>query len=326
MARVVRLFDLPHAEARRLLAESAAPVHLGVNPVEYHGPHLSLHNDRLVSQGLAADLHDALFGEREPFVVACDLELGAEPASGPGSRHASSAALREAITEAVRSLYELGARRLVVHTFHGGTLHNHAIHEGVQLMERLGGRALAPFAHVLRAMVRFDVSLFDDALAALTCPEAERRDVRERLRFDFHAGWLETSLALHYAPESVSDVRLGLPPGPSLGEDAALARAATLAKRLGRDGLAAELEFLATASTWTRVRPFPGYTSRPDLASAEAGARIGRLFVARYAEATRAVLAGAERSPAPPFAFMRALTLDGRLDPTAVPQAEVLRF
>lgn len=323
MPRVVSLLDLPHERARRLLSQTQAPVHLFVNPVEYHGPHLSLHNDRLVSQGLAASLHEALFGDREPYVVAGDLELGAEPASGPGSRHASAGALREAITEAVRALYELGARRLVIHTFHGGTIHNHAIHDGVRLMERLGGRALAPFSEVLHAMVRFDVALFDRALAALACDEAARRDVRERLRFDFHAGWLETSIALHYAPESVSDVRAELPPGPVLEADPALARAAALAARLGRDGLAAELSFLATASTWTRVRPFPGYTSRPDLASADAGAHIAELFVARYVEATRDVLYGRGRSPAPPFAFLRALTLDGRLDPTFVPLEHV---
>ena len=33
-----------------------------VNPVEYHGPHLSLHNDAVITRGVARDLHAALGG------------------------------------------------------------------------------------------------------------------------------------------------------------------------------------------------------------------------------------------------------------------------
>ena len=48
----VRVFDLPHSRARALLA-TGAPVYLSVNPVEFHGPHLSLHNDLVVSRALS---------------------------------------------------------------------------------------------------------------------------------------------------------------------------------------------------------------------------------------------------------------------------------
>ncbi|MFN7132430.1 MAG: hypothetical protein ACK4N5_10120, partial [Myxococcales bacterium] len=63
---MIQLLDLPQSEARRLIAAHAgesgrAPVYLTVNPVEYHGPHLSLHNDRLVSEGLVRALHARLF-------------------------------------------------------------------------------------------------------------------------------------------------------------------------------------------------------------------------------------------------------------------------
>ena len=77
---MIRLFDLPHSEARRLLS-SGAPVFLPVNPVEYHGPHLSLHNDRLISAGLMRDLHAGLAMKYDwPLLVADDLEVGVEPA------------------------------------------------------------------------------------------------------------------------------------------------------------------------------------------------------------------------------------------------------
>ena len=44
MTAVFDPLSMPHAEAREALA-TGAPVFLCVNPVEYHGPHLSLRQD-----------------------------------------------------------------------------------------------------------------------------------------------------------------------------------------------------------------------------------------------------------------------------------------
>ncbi|HEY4219853.1 MAG TPA: hypothetical protein VGO62_00890, partial [Myxococcota bacterium] len=66
-APIIDVNDLPHSEARRALS-SGAPVFLLVNPVEFHGPHLPLHNDELIALGLARDLHERLFGAH-PFLL-----------------------------------------------------------------------------------------------------------------------------------------------------------------------------------------------------------------------------------------------------------------
>jgi creatinine amidohydrolase len=325
LTEAVFLLDLPHHEMVRAIASTEAPVFLAINPVEFHGPHLSLHNDRLVTDGLSRDLHAALAAERGgsfPLLVAHDLELGVEPCSGPGTRHVAYANVRATLLEAVRALAEVGVRRLVINTFHGGGLHNLAIEAACDAFERTGGRAFAPLAVALQAMVSFDDTLLADALATLEEPERGR--VREGLRFDFHAGWLETSLALHYAPASVSPRHRELAPAPSLGRDRALGLASTLARRFGAAGVAAELDFLASAATWTRQRPFLGYTGFPRLASAEAGRRIAAAFVAQYIAMGRDVLYGAPRpTPRAPFRFLPALTLGGRLEPTFVPTPEV---
>ncbi|MBZ0116747.1 MAG: creatininase family protein, partial [Sandaracinaceae bacterium] len=118
---MIRLFDLPHHDARSLLRSTDVPVFLTVNPVEFHGPHLSLHNDLHVSAGLNRDLHAALAGGRTdyPYVVAGELEIGVEPCSGPGSRHTRLQHARALVAEACRALVELGARKVVLGTFHG---------------------------------------------------------------------------------------------------------------------------------------------------------------------------------------------------------------
>ncbi len=324
MTSPVFLLDLPHHRMVELLASTDAPVFVAVNPVEFHGPHLSLHNDRLVTEGLSRDLHAALAKGRSgpfPYLVAHDLELGVEPCSGPGTRHIAYASVREALLETVRALAEVGAKKLVINTFHGGGLHNLAIEAACDAFERAGGRAFAPLAVALQAMVDFDHELLADPLATL--PEPERSRVRETLRFDFHAGWLETSLALHYAPGSVSPEHRALPPAPSLGRDRAIGFASAVARRLGAAAISAELDFLASAATWTKLRPFPGYTGFPALATAEAGRRIASRFVARYVELAEPVLFGEAPCPRAPFRYLPALTLGGRLEPTFVPTADV---
>lgn len=322
---MIRLFDLPHHDARSLLRSTDVPVFLTVNPVEFHGPHLSLHNDLHVSAGLNRDLHAALAGGRTdyPYVVAGELEIGVEPCSGPGSRHTRLQHARALVAEACRALVELGARKVVLGTFHGGALHNVALDEGVRLVERSGGRAIAPLALALDLMIGDERGMLDEALALVDASEPEKRALKESLRFDFHAGWLETSLALHYAPETVSPLHRALAPARPLPRTAIFARASQAASRLGAERLATELDFLATASNWAKQRPFVGYTSMPHLARAEVGAVVAREFVRRYAERARAVFDRGEPAPRPPLRWLRYATLDGRLDPMFVPTEDV---
>ncbi len=318
----MQLFDLPHADARRLL-DGGAPVWLSVNPVEYHGPHLSLHNDRLVSEGLIRDLH-ARIAPGQPLLVAADLELGVEPCWGPGTRHVRFADARRAVREACRALAELGAKRVAIMTFHGAPLHNHALDEGVRLLQARGVRAVAPFHLLMQVLVdpAFDGSRFASALVGV--PEGERAAMLADLRLDFHAGFFETSLALHYAPASVSPAHRSLAPCPSLPRDAALASAARVARALGRRALAAELDFAAYGVGWYSLRPFPGYTGRPHLASAEAGAAFARFIVDEMAPVVARVLDGDAAPPRPIMTWLPAVSLGGRLGHTRVTPDQML--
>src|SRR5260370_37827125 len=143
---------MPHAQARALLA-AGAPVFLPVNPVEYHGPHLSLHNDGLVSRGLARDIH-AVLAQSEgdwPCLVTSDLEVGVDPCPGPGTRATPFRQVRSLVLEACRRLVELGAQRVVLVTFHGGPMQQIAPHARVRAMRAHGVRAPAPLNLLLRA-------------------------------------------------------------------------------------------------------------------------------------------------------------------------------
>ena len=307
-----RLFDLPHHEATARL-HAGAIAWVTVNPVEYHGPHLPLHTDRLQSEAWIGDLHEAL-GEPGEALLACDLEMGVDPAFGPGSRHVPFRTVRDEAVRAGLALAELGATRVGFVTFHGAPLHNLALHHAVVALRRLGVAAVAPFQAVVRLLLETsEVDPGDAAFAML--PDAQRLVVAAALPWDFHAGYFETSLMLHWAPQAVSADQPLCPPCPPVRPDRRMARAARLARRAGRHALADELDYAAVALGWQQLDPFPGYTGFPGLASAEAGACFAELVLERSVELCRRALAGSPDDDRPPMGWVGPLTAWGRVSP-----------
>lgn len=322
----ISLLDVSHTRARGLLA-SGAPVYLPVNPVEYHGPHLSLHNDALISRGLIERLHAGLLerGGDWPVLVAADLEVGVDPCPGPGSRATPLREVRALVLNACRRLTELGAKRVVLMTFHGSPLHCLALDAGVRWLARRGVHALSPMNILLRAMRDLKVGDYSDAYATIR-DDADRQALLEEAPSDFHAGFLETSLAMHIAPQSVAADHTRLPPCPAIAPDAKLMAAARAAERFGRAELASELRFAAVGAGWYALRPFPAYTSRPHLASVEAGEAIARHMVRGFADVGWRVLHGEEEAPKPIMAWMSPLTLGGSFATTGVPLDAIAEF
>ena len=312
---MIRLLDLPHCDARALLAKGL-PVYVLVNPVEYHGPHLSLHNDLLISRALVPLLHarlGPLTGGLDPVVVD-DAETGMDPTAGPGTRRFPLAHVRHTLRELARALAEFGAQRVVFMTFHGAPLHATALEDGVTTLEGLGVRAVNPFNALLQEMVEFsEPERFAGAYSHL--PPQVAQEMMPHLNLDFHAGFFETSLALHLAPGAVSPTYVNLPPCPALTPDPVLLRASQVARRLGRTRLAGELRFAAEGAAWQQLRPFPGYTGHPARATAEAGAVFTKAIVDVYGPLVRDVLESGARSPQPIMQWLNQLTLGGRLLP-----------
>lgn len=314
---MISLFDLPHARAVELLA-TGAPVFFPVNPVEFHGRHLSMHNDRHVSLGLARDLHARLTGGHAslPFVVAEDLELGVNPAPGRGSRSTPLPLAKAMVVSACEALAELGAQRVIFTTFHGDPLHSVAIDAGVQRLRALGVRAVSPFNALMHALLAPDLNVYAYAAAVAHIEDpAERESILRGLPLDFHAGFFETSLALHYAGATVDPTYTELAPCPSYEPDRAFGAAARVAERLGRDALARELRFAAWGVAWKKVAPSSGgYTSAPHRATAEAGRVFAEKITELYLHAVEQYFDHGAPPPGPVFAWADKASLGGRVD------------
>lgn len=309
----VEIFDLPHSAARRLAA-TGAPVFLTVNPVEFHGPHLPLHTDRIISTAINRALHARLLAREPgvPLVLGADLEIGVDPTPGVGTRYTPYPEACRLVTEACRALLELGVRRVVITTFHGAPLHNLAIWEGITLLAKHGVRAVAPLNLLLAMMLDLDTFGYAEALEAIAHPD-DREAVRRDLRCDFHAGFLETSLMLHYAPHCVDSSHRTMAPCPSVTPDASFAAAARAARLAGQVPLAKELRYAAWAYGWQKLSPFPGYTGRPHLANPRSGAAFARHMEEMCDTAVEGVFTGARTAPPPIMRWVASATLGGRI-------------
>lgn len=316
------MLDLSHRHAQRVLA-TGAPVYLPVNPVEYHGPHLSLHNDALISAGLIGALHAALQPAHPgwPLLVASDLEIGVEPVPGPGTRATSLRQARRQVRAACTALAVLGARKVVLVTFHGSPLHNIALQAGVRALQDRGVRALSPMNTLLRELIAIDPGQHHDLVAHISDP-ADRQRVLDDLPVDMHGGFLETSLAMHLAPASVSPEVHTLPPCPPLRPRRAWHHIASSLSRVGASELALMAQLAAAGDAWFSLRPFPGYTSAPHLASPEAGAKLTAMIVERYRALCEAVFDGAP-PPEPLVPWLAAASLGGRLTEPRIPMEAI---
>lgn len=312
MSLTASLFEMPHLEARALLSRGV-PVFLAINPVEYHGPHLSLHNDALISAGLAADMHRVLATRHGdwPFVTAGELGVGVDPVRGPGTRKTSFPRVCEIVGEACRALAELGARNVVLMTFHGSPMHNLAIESGVELLAARGVRAIAPLNLLMRYLLDVNASEFTDAFTHIR-DVATREAMMRDLYLDFHAGFAETSLSLHYAPASVSPTYRDVAPCPAIEPVTAWMIASRVARAAGADTLSKECKLAAFGSAWQMLDPFPGYTGSPHLATPESGAVFAAHMVGQFAEHAERVFAGHATSPKPIMSWVAPLSANGR--------------
>ena len=108
------LLELPQREARGLLA-TGVPVYLFVNPVEFHGPHLSLRSDGVLARAVARDVHVELFGGQEDrsFVVGGVIDAGVDTTRGAGSQPVKMGVVGALVERACAGLADLGARAVV---------------------------------------------------------------------------------------------------------------------------------------------------------------------------------------------------------------------
>ncbi len=313
MAIPIYLCEIPNEETGPLLA-TGAPVVVFFNPVEYHGPHLPLDTDTILSFGAISETYDRMraAGTDWPLLVYSTLRVGCGAVPTRGTIHHRYREVRRLMLDTCRGLRTLGAKRVILMTFHGEPHHNLAIDDGVKLLRSWGIQAMAPMNVVMNESVELKIAEYDSVFA--TIPDAaERKICADTFSADFHAGFFETSLMLHWRPESVAKNLKSVPPCPPLRSSPFFLGIARWFRARGREKTAREIEFAELGMQWSKIHPVVGYTGRPALANVEAG----RLFADRMtALISRAMLGYFVKSVLPPepiWKWIRVLSLGGRI-------------
>ncbi|TNF27511.1 MAG: hypothetical protein EP319_11330 [Deltaproteobacteria bacterium] len=311
------LFSMPHKKMLETL-ETGTPVYVLVNPVEYHGPHLSLYTDEALSISLSRKLHERLNqanGTDHPFLIGQNLSLGEGPTPGPGSVHTPYKVLKEKIKKVCKSLVSVGAKRVIFMTFHGAPLHNMAIQAGIDFLRVNGVKAVNPFNIILRRMIDYVPGDYPGVENFIETDDS-KEFVKTKLNHDFHAGLFETSLCLYLCPHTVDDCYKNLPDCPELFPDKGLMAMAKASKFTGKKELVREFEFAAVGLSWVKLRPFPGYSGRPKESSVELGEFFANNHILpSYEKVALSTLWGDESSPEPIMKWVRPLTLSGAIAP-----------
>ena len=310
----IQLYSLPHEQRLELLKRNL-PVYVLVNPIEYHGPHLSLHTDGEISLGMARKLHQSLCKSQGdmPLVIAENIALGESPTMGPGSIHTPYKDLRKIILRTSKSLLKQGVKKVIFMTFHGGPMHNMAIHEGVKFLQSNGVKAINPFNLIIHKMLNFNPENYQ-AIREFLPDNCNHDHIIEHFNYDFHAGIFETSLCLYLCPQTVGENYKLIPHCPAFISNKFLMGISRFFEKMGRDYLSKELRFAALGLSWIQLRPFPGYSGTPSYSSKELGDYfVNQDLIPLYNEATVQTLYHQKMTPQPIMKWIKYLTLGGLL-------------
>ncbi|HEY0374697.1 MAG TPA: creatininase family protein [Amnibacterium sp.] len=178
------LADLPGSRVATTLTERSIVVQ-PIGAIEHHGPHLPLRTDALVAESVttAAVERAAEQGLDVWQLPTLSMTKSDEHAWAPGTLWLSADTLLDVLRDLGRSIAATPAKKIVFVNGHGGNI---ALLQVVnrELRRRFGLQPFTMPAGIQRA-----------GTGAAGQPDEHG--------FGIHAGWAETSLVLHLAPELV---------------------------------------------------------------------------------------------------------------------------
>jgi creatinine amidohydrolase len=190
-----------------------------ISPLEVHGPHLPLGEDLLTAEALARETAKRFLADRPDWNVLFlpPLPVATDTVPKHGSVNFPPALVRDAAYYYLRPFARMGFKRLAMASFHGGPRHFLALETAAeQLTDRKRDMAaVCLFSAAISRMVNGQI--FFDAV------KGDRKNTMTlaEMREDHHAGFVETSLALHLWPESVDEGWEELPPLLAKGDEPA---------------------------------------------------------------------------------------------------------
>ena len=289
---------------------------ISVNPIEFHGPHLPLDTDHLISLGIV-NLVEEKFKEKLNFYYFPAINMGVDPTPGPGTVSTSYQVLKLTILKIVKSLIRLGFKNFYFQTFHGAPLHIFAIDDVIIWLRKKGLKAINPFQLILNQMLFYNAQDFHELQIILTDLGHDQKiaaEVTRHLNFDFHGGLVETSLLLALGKSDVVHDFQSVKPVSLLLRKPKLNKIVSWLEKNKFKTLALEIDFINYVICWDQLKPFPGYTGNPQLSNQSIGQYLlNQHILPLYHKAILQEFLGDGCYLRPSFKMIKYLTLKGHL-------------
>ncbi|MDA8793351.1 creatininase family protein [Bacteriovoracaceae bacterium] len=295
---------------KRNISESSILV-VYVNPIEYHGEHLPLTTDLLISRGIKNLFPKEL---RENFIDWPPIHLGVGPTGGPGSCETSYLELKRVLLKLSKTIIRLKVKRVLVMTFHGAPLHILAIEEFVKVLRKNKVKAINPFILMLQKLTYFNPEEFNEIHKYVPMEnEKERNKLIKNIKFDFHGGMIEAGLVQYFNPELIQKPLNEVPSIPELNLNNWIKVLENFIRPISYK-LAEEIELINFVLQWGAIKPFPGYTGHPCLANNGLSEYfLNKVVLPSYLEEINKEFYGGGTKIIPVMNYMKYITFEGRL-------------
>lgn len=303
-------FSLSGDGLKREISEESILV-VYINPIEYHGDHLPLATDLLISRGITKLYPDEL---KDKFIHWPPIHLGVGPTTGPGSCHTSYLDLKGILLNLGKTISRLKVKRVLVMTFHGAPLHMLAIEEFVKVLRKRGIKAINPFILMLEKLTYFNAEEFPEIDKYVPIEdEQERQKIIKNIKFDFHGGMIEAGLVQYFYPDLIQVPLKNVPSIPDLNLSNGIKILENIVRKFSHK-LAEEIELINFVTQWMKLKPFPGYTGHPCYANDGLSEYfLKSVVLPLYIEEIKKEFYGVGTEIKPVMGFIKYLTLEGRL-------------
>jgi creatinine amidohydrolase len=213
--RVLCLESISYDVIRNLDRTKTAVI-ASMSPLEVHGPHLPIGQDLMEAYSIARETAERL-AERYmewSFLLLPPVPVAADALPKLGSVNFPASTVRDVAYHLLAPFAREGFARLAFASFHGGPRHLCALEAAAEdLKNDFGVPAVSLMSAALSRLM--DGKFFMGALGNVEgCMMTAEKMVEDR-----HAGFVETSLALHLWPEKVQAGWETLPPSVPEGSD-----------------------------------------------------------------------------------------------------------
>src|SRR5574341_925674 len=182
-----------------------------ISPLEEHAPHLPLGTDLFIARYFAEKCAEELTQNRPELnvVLIQSLPIGTNVFKFKGSVRHSFRTVYEVVTSYGKAIAEWGFQNLVIISSHGGGGHIAVLEETAAKISRKYKIRAISLTGVIA--LNFLLGKYTEQIQNTLYRRLNEEDLKN-LRYDYHAGWWETSMILLIRPELVKEKYKELPP------------------------------------------------------------------------------------------------------------------